>query len=133
MHLERSPHKFLPRKRLRPPRVVSLDELPLLAAAEEDGSISEKEADAVSVADLLLLGREGVGDASHDAVTLVEVSWTIAVPDIVRAAERAGTLRKAGYAAYGAVAGTAIKIEVRERARLDGVEVYIVRPDDLPA
>jgi hypothetical protein len=53
------------------------------------------------------------------------MSRTIRQADIERALQRAAILRRAGYNAYPAVAGQAVRDEDRERAEASGVEVYI--------
>ncbi len=125
----RSPERFLPMKRLRRIRVVAAHQLEMLEAAEEQGLITSAEFNAVGFADIIVRGREGAGDAAHDALVVVEVSWTVRRGDVTRAARRADTLRKAGYVAYGAVAGRAIGIQDRDLATANGGEVYIQAED----
>ncbi|MEX0783407.1 MAG: hypothetical protein WD557_12210 [Dehalococcoidia bacterium] len=91
--------------RLRRIRVPELAALDLLEDAVDAGLVSEDEFGAIYRADLIIAGREGSGDAAHDAMLAVEVSSKINMYDVRRAEERAAILRKAGYAAHPVVAG----------------------------
>jgi len=115
-------------RRLNRTRVVTPRELGEFNTALDDGRISDDEAAAVRELDIILEGVEGKALERRPALLAVEVSTTIEGNDVSRAIARAEVLRRCGYNAYAAVAGSRISRQTRELAEASGVEVF-VRPD----
>ncbi|MDR7556649.1 MAG: hypothetical protein QN157_13725 [Armatimonadota bacterium] len=101
---------------VREPRLVSNEELArLVDAAERRGAVSAAEREQVLWADVVVTGR--LRERETETYLLVEVSTTIDVGDVQRAAERAQVLHRAtGLPAIAVVAGERITAEADRRA-----------------
>jgi len=99
------------------PVVLTISEFDAFVADEiATGRLLPVEGRRVLRTDLLVRG----GEPANPTYLVVEVSWSVDVSDVQRAAERAGLLRKAGHQARGAVAGWRIQREALDLAeRLD--------------
>lgn len=93
---------------LRRPQMVSMGDLTdLLDAALDRGAISPTEAMEIRRADVILRGTR-----REDGTTVylvVEISWSVDLEDVERAARRAAFLAKTGLVALPAVAGETIR------------------------
>ena len=76
----------------------------LVEDAEDAGRLSEREANSLLRADLVIRGR--CRETKSEAYLAVEVSWGVGISDVKRAADRAELLRKMGKTAFPVVAGT---------------------------
>ena len=99
------------------PVALSITEFDAFIAQEiAAGRLLPVEGRRVLRTDLLIRG----GEPANPTYLAIEVSWSVDVSDVQRAAERAGLLRKAGHQARGAVAGWRIQREALDLAeRLD--------------
>jgi hypothetical protein len=101
---------------LRRVRVLTGDELLVrLEGAIADRQLSEAEAEQVTWADLVILGRRREDDA--EMYLVVEVSWQVDVEDVARTAERAALLGRTGIATIPAVAGKTVTEAAERLAR----------------
>lgn len=100
---------------------VIIDELDGLSNARQAGVISEREVERLYDLDFLVRGRSKA--TQTDELLAVEVSTTVRMGDVVRADERADTLRRAGYDARGFVGG--VQIEELAKARADELGVVV--------
>ncbi|MCS7050343.1 MAG: ATP-binding protein, partial [Thermomicrobium sp.] len=79
---------------VRRPRLVSDDELTaMVEEAEDQGLLSNHEAEHLLLADLVLEGH-AVGDSGQRIYVVCEVSWGVGPTDIVRVRERAALLSR---------------------------------------
>jgi len=104
---------------MRGVRVVSVGDL----AEELEGVLTEKEWEDLLRIDVLVKGRVLIGGVRQDVFAAVEVSVTLDEGDIVRAARRAGLLRKMGWKALAVAAGEESSNEVIATAAAQGVAV----------
>ncbi|HXF74438.1 MAG TPA: hypothetical protein VNO79_17785, partial [Actinomycetota bacterium] len=101
-------------------RVVGSEELDrLLDEAVEGGRLGFDETEDVRRADLVLAGR--AGPAGEPVYLIVETSATIEGRDVERAAQRAGSLSRAGVRAIPVAAGARITPEAETAAHRLGV------------
>jgi uncharacterized coiled-coil protein SlyX len=104
-----------------PWEVTGRDLARMLADGERSGAFTRGEASAVGMADLVVAGEDDEGEA----YLVVEVSRTIHLDDIRRAAERAALLRRTGRRVQGVVAGDDIEEGGREAAQRAEVHVLL--------
>jgi len=105
---------------------VTYDDLDrMLTLDEERGRLQHGDARRILRTGFVLLGN-----GATPTYLAVEVSWSVDVSDVQRAAERAGLLRKAGHQACGAVAGWRIQREALDLAERLGVGRVIERELD---
>ncbi|MDP8969414.1 MAG: hypothetical protein M3N52_02725 [Actinomycetota bacterium] len=91
--------------------VLTSDELEaLLGEAVDDGVLTDDQADQVRLADLVAGGRRADGEVW----LVVEVSWTVDLDDVQRAADRARLLSATGRRALPVVAGKRVHREADE-------------------
>jgi len=89
---------------VRRPRPLSQEELDaLLEDAETRGLLSAAESEEVTLADLVIQGRQR--STGTEVYVVTEVSWDVGIEDVQRAAERAALLAKTGRRTLAAVAG----------------------------
>ncbi len=101
-------------------RVLEAEELDrLLDEAVERGALAFDETEDVRRADLVLAGR--VGPGGEPVYLIVETSATIEGRDVERAAQRAGSLARAGVRTVPVAAGARITAEAEAAARRLGV------------
>lgn len=112
--------RIVRRSRLRMP-----SDLVMFEDAHEDGRITDEEADAVRLLDLIVEGIKGKGAEARRVLLAVEISTRIEENDIARAIERAAILRKVGYDAVPVVGGSELEATVRDSAAERGVEVVL--------
>jgi hypothetical protein len=112
--------RIVRRSRLRMP-----NDLVMFEDAHEDGRITDEEADAVRLLDLIIEGIKGKGAEARRVLLAVEISTRIEENDIARAIERAAILRKVGYDAVPVVGGSELEATVRDAAAERGVEVVL--------
>lgn len=111
------------------PRVIDLQDLPAFDAAEEAGTLSERDMEQLSRVDFLVRGRDKREPGRPDTVLAIEISLTIDREDVVRADTRAQILRSLGLRAFGAVGGEAITPRATESAKELQVLVKVVADD----
>lgn len=114
-------------KYLWPVEMVGVDDLPLVSAALSDGRLSHADVDRLRELDLLVKGNTR-NDPASETLLAGEVSQTINVDDVERAADRAGALRRAGYATIGFAGGTRLGGGAEERATELEVVIDLHRP-----
>lgn len=115
---ERAASSFQPiARRLRVLSRNAVEEL--LDAAVEGGTLDEREAQQVRLADALVAGRLREND--DPVVLVVEVSSVVDRNDVQRAAARAALASRLGSPGIPVVAGEAILFEAAEDARERGV------------
>ncbi len=85
----------------------------------KEGVLSENDVDQVLAADLLWSGETREGRKS--VLLVLEASWRAEMNDVTRAAQRAGVLKRIGYAALPMVAGKQWDPEALEQAFEQGV------------
>jgi hypothetical protein len=101
---------------VRRAHVLSPDELTaLLDDAIENGALSEAQADDVSLADVIVLGRRHSDGA--EVFLVVAASWGVGPQDMERAIRRAALLAHTGTLAFPIVAGTWVTPEAATLAR----------------
>lgn len=108
---------------LRCPHMLSSDELSeLLEGAIDRGKLSPAEVEEIQWADLVVRGvRRADGATVH---LVVEISWTVDIDDVERAAHRAALLAKTGITAQLVVAGETVRSAAVQLARaLQGWQV----------
>lgn len=102
---------------LRRPEPLSMGELSdLLDTALDQGAISAAEAMEIRRADAVVRGTRREDGAV--VYLVVEVSWSIDLEDVERAARRATFLAKAGLTTLPVVAGEAVRPSAAELAQL---------------
>ncbi|MEX0783188.1 MAG: hypothetical protein WD557_11100 [Dehalococcoidia bacterium] len=101
-------------KYVRGARQAVITELEQVDRALGDGVITQNEIDRLYDLDFLVQGRSKA--TQEDLFLAVEVSTTVRLDDVLRADERAQTLRRAGYSATGFVGGASIDDVARTRA-----------------
>lgn len=102
---------------LRRPEPLTMGELTdLLDAALDQGTISAAEAMEIRRADAVVRGTRREDGAT--VYLVVEVSWSIDLEDVERAARRAAFLTKAGLTTLPVVAGEAVRPSAAELAQL---------------
>ena len=109
---------------LRKARTVSLDDLPGLLDAYDDGRITPAQWKALGRLDALITGVPHA-ERTRQVVVALEASITVDEHDVQRAAAGARILRDAGLDAIGAVAGESIREALRLLAEQAGVAVLI--------
>ena len=102
-------------------RQAVLTELEGLGRALDEGVISQDEVERLYDLDFVVQGRSLTSQAEE--LLAVEVSKTVRLEDVLRAHERAATLRRAGYSATGFVGGASIEEQAHARAAELGVLV----------
>jgi len=103
--------------------MLSSDELSeLLEGAIDRGKLSPAEVEEIQWADLVVRGvRRADGATVH---LVVEISWTVDIDDVERAAHRAALLAKTGITAQLVVAGETVRSAAVQLARaLQGWQV----------
>ena len=101
---------------LRRPHVLSSEELSdILDPSMDQGSLSSDEALEVRRADLVVRGTRRKDRAL--VYLVVEVSWTIDLEDVERAAHRSVHLAKTGLSVLPVVAGETVRPEAADRAQ----------------
>jgi len=105
---------------VRRAHTLSPDEIvELVNRGVEKGIISEREAEELLWADVIVRGRGR--ERGEEVYLVVEVSWGVGVGDVERAASRAEILRKLGFNVIGVVAGKEIMPEAGDLAKERGV------------
>lgn len=101
---------------LRRPHVLSSEELSdILDPGMDQGSLSSDEALEIRRADLVVRGTRRKDRTL--VYLVVEVSWTIDLEDVERAARRSAHLAKTGLSALPVVAGETVRPGVADRAQ----------------
>ena len=101
---------------LRRPHVLSSEELSdILDPSMDQGSLSSDEALEVRRADLVVCGTRRKDRAL--VYLVVEVSWTIDLEDVERAARRSVHLAKTGLSVLPVVAGETVRPEAADQAQ----------------
>lgn len=77
--------------------------LDLLHEAQEEGLVSEAEYTQVAAADMLWGGK--IRQTKAEVVLVIEVSWKVAMHDVIRARDRAAILQKLALTALPVVMG----------------------------
>jgi hypothetical protein len=95
--------------------LMAAEVMELLEPLVERGALSAGEADEVALADLILRGRRPQDNA--EVYLVMEVSWTVGLPDVERVVQCAALLQRAGLVAVPVVAGTAVRPEAARRAQ----------------
>ncbi|MFN0147924.1 MAG: hypothetical protein ACKVT1_15580 [Dehalococcoidia bacterium] len=111
---------------LRRPRAISPYDLPLLMEASDRGDLAKHELQRIRLLDVLAIGDDPA--TREETVLACELSYTVNMEDVERAATAAATLRRAGYRTRAYVAGYRIRDVARERAAELQVEVELHRP-----
>lgn len=104
---------------MRGVRVISAGDL----ADELDGVLTNAEWEDLLRIDVLVRGRALVGGVRQEVFAAVEVSVTLDEGDVMRAARRAGLLRKKGWKTLAVAAGEELSNEVIATAAAQGVAV----------
>ena len=110
---------------IRRVNVLKPCELAAFEGADDAGEITEAEALAVRSLDLIVTGRRGRGDDTHDVMFAVEISSTIDTDDVTRAADRAAILSGLGYPAEPVAAGNSASEAIIRLARERGVFLLV--------
>lgn len=110
---------------VRRPQRTYIDELDLLDQAVSDGRVSAIERKRVKDLDLLVRGAGA--DGGGDTILALEVSHTVNVEDVERAADRASILRRAGYRSIAITGGYMVTPEARAAAERYEVVVDLHR------
>ena len=108
---------------VRRARLAEPSDLDGIEDALHDGRITESEADAVRLLDLIVRGIRRTNGEREEVFLAVEISVTIDEHDITRAIDRAAILRKIGHNAVPVVAGEKMDARLRDSAVARGVEV----------
>ena len=90
---------------------------------EEEGKLSRSEAEDLAWADAIVRGISR--EDGREVYLVVEVSWSLGVGDVERAARRAKILGKLGVRALPVVAGKGIAEEADSAAREMGIHRVI--------
>jgi len=105
---------------VRRAHTLSPDEIvELVNRGVEKGIISEREAEELLWADVIVRGRGR--ERGEEVYLVVEVSWGVGIGDVERAASRAEILRKLGFNVIGVVAGKEIMPDAGDLAKERGV------------
>ena len=105
---------------VRRAHTLSPDEIvELVNRGVEKGIISEREAEELLWADVIVRGRGR--ERGEEVYLVVEVSWGVGIGDVERAASRTEILRKLGFNVIGVVAGKEIMPEAGDLAKERGV------------
>ena len=101
---------------LRRPHVLSSEELSdILDPSMDQGSLSSDEALEVRRADLVVRGT--LREDRKPVYLVVEVSWTVDLEDVERAARRGEYLEKTGLSVLPVVAGETVRPEAADQAQ----------------
>ena len=101
---------------LRRPHVLSSEELSdILDPSMDQGSLSSDEALEIRRADLVVRGT--LREDRKPVYLVVEVSWTVDLEDVERAARRGEYLAKTGLSVLPVVAGETVRPEAADRAQ----------------
>ena len=101
---------------LRRPHVLSSEELSdILDTSMDQGSLSSDEALEIRRADLVVRGT--LREDRKPVYLVVEVSWTVDLEDVERAARRGEYLAKTGLSVLPVVAGETVRPEAADRAQ----------------
>ncbi len=96
--------------------VLDLEELAsLLDEGIDTGALSERQAEDILLADLVVRGKSR--DDGSEIYLVVEVSWGVGPHDVERAVRRSELLAKAGLSTVPVVAGRQITKEARQLAQ----------------
>ena len=102
-------------KWLKPVARIDIDDLDRVEDALAAGRLKGAEVDNLRRIDVLVSGVERDGPTG-ETILAVEVSATVNVDDVRRAEQRAETLRKAGYRAFGVAAGYTVTTAAKQLA-----------------
>ena len=109
---------------IRRARVMRQDQFTaLVEQAVTDGVLSTNEASDLLWVDLVVSGRRQ--DDGHEVFLVVEVSWTVGVKDVERAAQRAALFGRIRPPVLAVAAGKFVSEEVVIRARGENVWVFL--------
>ena len=112
---------------VRKPRKVFTDDLEGLDHAIADGRLAEAEVVQLAWSDAVI---RALDKETREAVLLaVEVSTTVNVDHVERAAVRSAILRRAGYDGRSFAVGNSATTQARELAEANGTTVVLIRPD----
>jgi len=111
---------------LRRPRVVTLNDLERVDAAEMDGTLSPFEAAQLRALDIIILGLDKRESGYPETILAVEVSRTLDDSDLDRAEGRAGLLAKLGYRALPAVGGKFASERLATEAERRGILLRLI-------
>jgi prefoldin subunit 5 len=117
---------------LRRSRLVKPDSLLGVEDALDSGAMTDLEYNGLRLLDAIVQGRDTREAGGPETLLALEVSLRIDNEDVIRALERAETLRKAGYRAFGAVGGDTITPRAAEMAEQQGVLVRLAPPEGMP-
>ena len=95
----------------------------LVDQAVTDGVLSTNEASDLLWVDLVVSGRRQ--DDGHEVFLVVEVSWTVGVKDVERAAKRAALFGRIRPPVLAVAAGKFVSEDVAIRARGENVWVFL--------
>ena len=101
---------------LRKPRAIEIDEVPGFDELETAGGYTSQELRRLRALDLVVAGTDRSASPPGPMFLAVEISRTIDLEDIDRAAERAQLLARGGAKTRAAVAGKVITARARVRA-----------------
>ena len=109
---------------IRRARVMRQDQFTALVdQAVTDGVLSTNEASDLLWVDLVVSGRRQ--DDGHEVFLVVEVSWTVGVKDVERAAKRAALFGRIRPPVLAVAAGKFVSEDVAIRARGENVWVFL--------
>ena len=109
---------------IRRARVMRQDQFTALVdQAVTDGVLSTNEASDLLWVDLVVSGRRQ--DDGHEVFLVVEVSWTVGVKDVERAAKRAALFGRVRPPVLAVAAGKFVSEDVAIRARGENVWVFL--------
>jgi hypothetical protein len=109
----------------RKPKRVFVDELDLLDGAVASGVLTRADISQIRQLDFIVQGTNL--ETGDEQLFAVEVSGTVNVDDVERAAHRAGLLRLAGYNAIGMSGGYQLSGAAQELALDKGVIIDLHR------
>ncbi|MGI8925452.1 MAG: hypothetical protein ACR2HN_02250 [Tepidiformaceae bacterium] len=109
---------------LRKPQVISVDDLPRVEQAINEGRLSADDEETLRTLDILVRGIDREQPSEGELLVAVAVSQSIDEHDVDRAADRAELLTPAGYRAIGvaageALSGRAVALAKRRNVRID--------------
>ncbi len=107
-------------KYVRGAQQVIVDDLEAVDQALRDGVVTQDQVDRLWDLDFLVRGRSK--STQEETLLAVEISKTVRMDDVLRAHERAQTLRRAGYVATGFVGG----ILIEEFAQMRALELDVL-------
>ncbi len=111
---------------LRRPRVVTLNDLERVDAAEMDGTISPFEASQLRALDIIIMGLDKRESGYPETILAVEVSRTLDDSHLDRAEGRARLLAKLGYRALPAVGGKFASERLANEAERRGILLRLI-------